>query len=143
MKGREAVFRDAFGEVRPALAKLRAELSRKPEGFPDAGLAGRQLELKLARVASSYDALQVISGCTGRRAKKRSLLGQFLEWADLVLGSVGIAVPPAEIIKEYKEVIELEVKAATEARERVVRVAVPVAIVVPLAIAAALAVRLM
>ena len=101
-------FDEAWPEVRSRIRSTQSDLrtiGRLKEDLPDAGLAGRQLHLKLEGFGRALEAL--------KGGWSRKLLKRVLKWADVILGSLASVLPGSEFVKEYKEALE----AALEKKE--------------------------
>jgi hypothetical protein len=94
-------FLEAWPEVRSRISRTRHDLTTiasVEERLPEAGLTGKQLDLKLAGFGRALESL--------RRKWGRKLLKPVLKWANILLGSLAAVLPGAELIKEYKESLE-------------------------------------
>lgn len=103
---------DAWGEVRTIIDKLRTDLSTEvtdpPEmddRFARAGLAGKQLQLKL----DGYNEARKQPKPDFPR-RKRGWFGRIFGWANVLLGSLATVLPGAEALKEFKESLEQGLK---------------------------------
>ena len=98
---------DAWPSVQRSLASLRNTLtdaqtrldSPVRRALEEIGLTGIQLQLKL----------QGFFGAIGRRVGRlsRRWLREVLAWANVILGSLARVLPAAEVVKEYKECLEV------------------------------------
>jgi hypothetical protein len=111
-----------WGEVRGTLQEVRNWL--RPEASPETadvdgllasfGLTGAQLAAKLA--GFFFGALRKPVGRVHNALEK--WYKGVLEWANLLLGSLSRAFPPVDIIKEYKEFLELSIDYTGAASQR-------------------------
>ena len=100
-------FRDAFEDLESTFAATREWLQTKPEAaLAEAGLADPQLPVK---TGGFLRALGQYFEAPSRWASTR-----VLKWGNILLGSLSKAFPPAGIIKELKEALEVELEAREE-----------------------------
>ena len=93
--------REAWTELLPHFEKLRNWLEKSPTArlkLEGVGLTGKQLRFKMVGFDRAHRAYQTSPG-------KRSLRRRVLEWANRILGSLGVA-PGAEAIREFKDALE-------------------------------------
>jgi hypothetical protein len=94
----------AWGPVDEALNILRRLLLepddpvRLESRLRDAGLTGAPLQYKL----SGFEAARARPR-PQEPGRLRRWFGRVFGWADVVLGSLATVLPPAEVVKEYKE----------------------------------------
>lgn len=70
----------------------------------ECGLTDKQLEIKIKLFDEIYQ--QWLSN------KSTTILRRLLKWLNLILGSIARAIPLCESIKEFKEMIELQINAS-------------------------------
>lgn len=75
-------------EVLATLSRMRTPIGEYVEGI---GMTGHWLRWKKALLDESV---------------REGAVGRFLKFANAILGSLAKAVPPLEIVKEYKECVE-------------------------------------
>lgn len=100
----------AWPEVQAALGQVRQGLdggTKIDTHLIDAGLTGDMLDLKL------HGFQQALAAWRSSIAVARTrLLRRVLRWANIFLGSLASFLPPAEVVKEYKEALEAGVDEA-------------------------------
>jgi hypothetical protein len=106
LQDRRKDVRDAFDELvnQQAFETIKTALT-PPINAPalqQAGLAGKQLDAKLAKGRSLWSKFWQSGG--------RKWLDRLLGWLNKILGSLTAAIPGAEAIKELKELCEEELK---------------------------------
>ena len=96
----ESAWPDVDAEIKDVLKELDSASPQLQDNLGKVGLSGSQLELKIA----GFD--RVLERFTKRGTLK--LLNKLLTWINNILGTLLSAVPSAEAIKEFKDVIEAE-----------------------------------
>ena len=101
-------FLNAWQQVRISFSRARQSLSNVVESrLEEIGLTGSQLALKLF----GFRRLLPLLGPGVWRVR---VLKRILNWANIILGSLGAVLPPVELAKEYKDAIERAIDEAEE-----------------------------
>ncbi len=77
------------------------------KGLDNAGLTGPPLQLKLTLGRSMFNQTQPQTPGPAPRGFKAKLLEPFFRWTNSFLGSLARAVPGLELVKEYKDGVEM------------------------------------